>query len=489
MLSLIWTCQHPPPPSEAAVPPSYVRADSGPAPCDVPPTPPADRSPRARRVSLGNPPAARDHSPPPIQVQRIPNGVQSLDATSSACGPKHECVEALQSMLLSSIPELGHMDVTGELDIIDLTTLNCEMTDSPAGLMPGLPSPQSDRCEERKRTVEPEWNERQETPNKRQRTAEAGEGPATQDAMMEGSNLPEFNDAFLRSLIESAETDQTAVSPAPALPVSPAPRGDRQGTEPSPVLEAKVGSKGNKDDCDQKPERGQEAPSVPQPATTCAVIPPMGLLTPQSPTPTTIPPFIPRPARPSESGSQPAPVVVAPVSAPTPAPAASASVAPALGAVSGPAQASPQPPVVACPPPPPSTPAPLSRPAPTSSSSSPSVPPPQPPPTRSIPTTTTARPPLPPLSVPMSSSSRKPPVPSSASPSVPSPQVPPVTPVVDALASINLSLPSPTNAVQLPTVPVASPSKPEPPKKLGINHIDLIYRRVGSGYYLCRFCE
>lgn len=74
----------------------------------------------------------------------------------------------------------------------------------------------------------------------------------------------------------------------------------------------------------------------------------------------------------------------------------------------------------------------------------------------------------------------------SASPS----QVPPVTPIPDALANFNLSLPSPTNAVQLPTdVPVTSPSKPEPPKKLGINHIDLIYRRVGSGYYQCRFCE
>ena len=397
-------------------------------------------------------------------------------------------------MLLSSIPELGHMDVTGELDIIDLTTLDCEMTDSPAGLVPGLPSPESDRCEDRKRTVEPEWNERQETPNKRQRTAEAGEGPATQDTMMEDSNSPEFNDAFLRSLIETAEADQTAVSPAPAPPVSPAPRGDDQGTEPSPVPGAGLGSNGNKDDGDQKPERGQEVPPVPQPATSCAVIPPMGLLTPQSPTPTTIPPFIPRPARPSESGPQPAPVVVAPVSAPastpTPAPASSAGVAPAVRAASGPVQASPQPPVVACSPPPPSAPAPLSRPLPTSSSPSPSVPPLQPPPTRSIPTTTTARPPLPPLSVPTSSSSRKPPVPSSASPSVPSPQVPPVTPVVDALASINLSLPSPTNAVQLPTeVPVASPSKPEPPKKLGINHIDLIYRRVGSGYYLCRFCE
>ncbi|PIL36393.1 transporter [Ganoderma sinense ZZ0214-1] len=486
--------QHPPPPSEAAASPSFMRIN--PPPCDVPPTPPADRSPQSRKIPLV-PVNARPQTPPA-------RGAQSSDTTTGTHGPKLEEVEALQSALLS-IPQLGHMDVTGELDIIDLT-LDCEMFESPAKLpldLPSLPpcAQESDPSEERKRTVEPEWNERQETPNKRQRTEDQVDGGATQDVMMEDSNSPEFNEAFLRSLIEVAEIDastaeeasglevgQTTASPAPVLSAGSAHHGDGQDIAPSPALGVEPKSNGHNDRGDQRREPGPAANSTPQPATNSVPVPPSGLLTPPSPTYTTIPPPIPRPAQRSESKPQQAPVTVSP--APAPAPVSPATVTPAPCPASAPLETTqhPSPSAPACPPPPPSTPSPSSPRLPATSPKSPCVSPPLTPPARSISITTKPLPSR--LSVATSSSSQGPPVSPSASPSVSFPQVPPVTPVMNALAGINLSLPSPTNAVQLPTeVPVASPSKPEPPKKLGIIHIDIVYRRVGCGYYQCRFCE
>ncbi|KAI1792625.1 hypothetical protein LXA43DRAFT_1093578 [Ganoderma leucocontextum] len=481
--------QQPAPPSEAAAAPSSTRVDNSPF-NHIPPTPPTYLSPQSRNTSFDNGPIAQK---PPTHVT---NGAQSSDADASTRGPKLEEVDGLQSAVLSSIPELGHADVTGELDIIDLT-YDCEMTESPAKVAPDLPPlshqpPDGDPLEERKRTVEPEWNERQETPNKKQRTEDEVEGLAAQDVMMEDDDSKEeLNEAFLRSLIEAAEAmtsqetltfeaDQRMATPTPVSSGVEPGREDGEVTEPSRALGTEPTSNGVSDQGEHLPELGQVAPSGPRLVTNDPPFPPTGLLTPISPSPTSTRPPIPYPAHRFEIGHQQAPIIVA--RAP-----ASVSVAPALSSTSKPTQAKPaeeaQPPSVSvCPPPPPSTPAPSPPPSSANPSPSSSVPPPLPHPTRSTSTAT-----RPPLSVSAPSSSL-----SSASPFVLPPQVPPpVTPVVNAFAGINLSLPSPTNAVQLPTeVPVASASKPEPPrKKLGLNHIDLVYRRVGSGYYQCRFCE
>ncbi|EJF60019.1 hypothetical protein DICSQDRAFT_171506 [Dichomitus squalens LYAD-421 SS1] len=406
-------------PTQATVSPSHML-----------PTPPLPLRPRLNAAELG-----QQIAPAPC-----PDATQAQAVPSAAPVPKVE--EEDGAAMLCAIPELGHVDVSGVLEIIDLTHEG-EVTDSPMQLTGDLPSfsrrtqedePASE-SEERKRLPETGWNERQVTPNKRRRTEDhmvvdsfatlepaVQNGPLAEQAAGDGAPLTDMNNSFLRSLIAVAES--MAAEPAVSLP---------------PVeFESATLSTGN-----HGGERDAGRPKTPAHATNDRDIAPD-----------------------TQHGTAPAPSSFAVDVASPPQHVAmsdlllSASSAPAYPSATTSSTRSRQVPADTAPV------SNLVNSLAPESTSVPSVPPPtavytEPPPAASVSTSAIV------------------------------PQAPPITPVVDAFANCNLSFPSPTNAVQLHTdTPESSPSKPAPPKKLGIAHIELIYQRLGEdGQYKCRLCD
>ena len=409
------------------------------SPFRMPPTPSSPLSPCFTTVDLSQRPAA---APRPA----------ATSAQATAPVPKVE--EEDRSPTLGAIPELGNVDVSGVLEIIDLTR-DDEFTESPMQLTGDLPplvrrSPDANASlgsEERKRVPEAGWNRQQDAPNKRRRTedhvtaessAASHDGATSQDTRTatgepagEGAPMNEFQESILRSLMEVAQSlkagPEVSLPPVELEPASAFQSQSEGEWGAGPTLAPGSSSHG---------EVTSDPPSAPAqvPAAT--------------PNPNS------RQARPD----------ITPANSSAPAPA---SIPQSLSS---------------------STPLP---PRPSASSPVTSVPPPSL--ERAVEVSarpaSSTRPAPPPLSVPPPTSALPQPRPSvSASASATGPQAPPITPVTDALAGFNLSLPSPTNAVRMPSD--IGPSAPPKPKKLSIAHIDLIYRRLGEGgQYLCRLCE